>query len=61
MIITIIKGIALASSLLVGGVPFLSSGVAPQETVAAAAVEDREGAAEAAVQAIEDEVGHDLV
>lgn len=58
--ITIIKGIALTSGLLLGGAPFLSGTMAPQETVVTTA-EDREAAAEAAVQTIEDKVGHDLV
>ena len=43
MIMTFTKGIALISSLLLGGAPFGSSEEAPQETVAGAAAVDATG------------------
>lgn len=56
MIMTFTKGIALISSLLLGGAPFGSSEEAPQETVAAAAAD--QGAA--AVDATGDPIVLDL-
>ncbi|MEJ4098755.1 hypothetical protein V5S96_00005, partial [Corynebacterium mastitidis] len=53
------ENIAAVSKGLVAERPAVDP--ATLETPEAPAVEDREGAAEAAVQAIEDEVGHDLV
>ncbi|MBC3185838.1 hypothetical protein H7347_04500 [Corynebacterium sp. zg-331] len=68
MLVTILKGLALAMAGLfsLGGTPFSSSEAPVAETVAASeatdqGAEDRQAAAEASVQAIEDEAGHDLV